>query len=491
MVGFVDPARIPLWMTAGPSLNVYTTEDKSEEWFRNVFCAAIGHEETEDSMQCSIGVLAAVREAEGGDEASGGESSCGGGGNSVGRDWAVTEMLFYGRVEKKEVAIPDTPPNSSPVPAASRERIGGEENEEGVVGSKELLRQPKATQIPATKTITTITIHVLPLTSHHNFSNPATLLKPSSPHPDTTITNSETKLKVPAQPAAPLTPVNQSKLNYQLTQKASFLLPNPLDSPQISKSVKKRRADVLSQAAEHRKRRGIIPVVPPPPPQPSRRPSIPPLPQSREQSVLRSSIRENTAFSAREKERDRTRESDDIRRQSRSPSPTSTRASGGSRPGTSGMLIKNEPSFSNSFSWPKPAQSSRPASRASGGVPVKREPRSVASVTSPTSPTGDMQIVEATVEARNKDSLSRMIMSGMRLYGLRRGSCAGAGAANEESQPSTSNRGTGATASAEEYKYIYHNTLKSAIFVLVSIYYLFPCFFRVGTDRVPHHSVDK
>lgn len=510
MLAFVDPARVPLWMAAGPALDVYTTERATEDWFRRVFCAAaaVGGEEGEggeldEVRQCGVGVLVGVLGG-GGEET---DTDGGGGGGAARGDWAVTELLLYGRVERRAVGV--TPPRSSPEPGDRVER-GAEGGEEGSEEVGEDQGDDNNTQ-PPTATITHITIHALPLTSHHNFSAPlASLLRPTSLSP---LPEAPDSLAPPPQPqqkqaTAPLTPTNTSRLNHALLQKASFLLPNPLDSPQISKSVKKRRADVLSQAVENRKRGRLLPVAAPLPPStgrdgmqmhhPHRRQSLGMASlhghHSREPSVARSLMREGTAFSVRDRDRDRDREwggggeGDNNNKRGRTPpspdKPASLRSRPGtsstalshsqSRPGTSGMPIKKEPPAfpSSSSAWPaKPAPSasaSRPASRASGGsggVAIKREhrastaglPAATATTTTttttaastPTSP-AEVQVLEETVEARNKDSLSRMVMSGMKLYGLKRGGGGG---------------GVG-SAEAEEYKFVYHHTFKSAVFAL-------------------------
>ncbi|KAF8464097.1 hypothetical protein BDZ91DRAFT_730740, partial [Kalaharituber pfeilii] len=140
-----------------------------------------------------------------------------------------------------------------------------------------LPQPPHPSQLPMT-VISTITIHALPLTSHHGFSTalpapPRSATPPPDANPNpTTSSNSKPTLDsapTPQPPALPLTPTPASKLNHSLSARPpSFLLPNPLDSPQISKSVKKRRAEDLSRAVENRKKGRLLSVPPPPPPPP-------------------------------------------------------------------------------------------------------------------------------------------------------------------------------------------------------------------------------
>ena len=482
-------------MAAGPSLDVYTTETETEEWFRRVFCMAAREADEEvggggggggggsaELTQCRVGVLVSVGSVgEDGDlEEESSSSATKGQGNSAGKaDWAVTELLLYGRVQRT------APPRSSSTTALEVGHGGGvdtaqEESEaEGRIVGLDVQEdkpesRPQPAQAPADEnttasTIVTVTIHALPLTSHHNFVAALAALQPSSPKEGPSSNN--ITLAAPEHSTAPLTPTNQSKLNHLLGQKVAFLLPNPLDSLQISKSVKKRRADILSQAAENRKKNRLLSGVTAPPPALRRKQPIPaPLHStSREPSVARSFLREGTTFSVRawgggEKEEEFWG-TDDENHCSRSPSPekpsllrSSRPGTSGtmSRPGTSGMpIIKRESSSFSVSSWPKLAPPTQPnplpmpseplPQSVSCAAPVKHEPRgtSISAVESLASPP-DFQVLEETVEARNKDQLSRLVLSGMKLYGLRRGS-------------------TNAS-EMEEYKFVYHHTLKSAIF---------------------------
>lgn len=486
-------------MAAGPSLDVYTTETETEEWFRRLFCAAarevdeeVGGGGSAELMQCQVGVLVSVSGGEDGDPEEESSSSTKGQGSSAEKaDWAVTELLLYGRVQRMEV--PMTPPRSSPTtgPETGHGEVGGDaaQEEESEAEGRVLQAnvqgyrsepKPSPAQAPAdekttTSTIITVTVHALPLTSHHSFAAALSALRPSSLK--ATPSSNDTTLVASGQPTVPLTPTNQSKLNHLLGQKVAFLLPNPLDSLQISKSVKKRRADILSQAAENRKKNRLLPSAAPPPALRRKQPTSASLHStSREPSVARSFLREGTAFSVRAWGGEREREllgADGENYCSRSPSPEKPSllrpsrpgtSSAMSRPGTSGMpMIKREPSSFSILSKPKLAPPSQPdplpvssqplhhsVSCAVGTDLVKHEPRggSIAAplaVGSPTSPP-DIQILEETVEARNKDQLSRLVLSGMKLYGLRRGSSS--------------------ASEIEEYKFVYHHTLKSATFAL-------------------------
>ena len=77
---------------------------------------------------------------------------------------------------------------------------------------------------------------------------------------------------------------------------------------------------------------------------------------------------------------------------------------------------------------------------------------------------------EKTIEQRNKDALSRIIMAGMRLYGLqqRRKSCKSRAASEVPSQGTTTPDiiAKGSAEEVDEYKLIYHQTFKGAAFAL-------------------------
>lgn len=126
----VDPARIPLYLAIGPSLDVWTTSEETEAWFESIFFnepeafdARTKHVSTTKwwdlaRSQSPIGVLVQVQ-----NDIEISEKPC------------VTEILFYGTIAACAKSALPTPPSSSP------EHLHGE-------------------PLPALK------VHALPLSSH-------------------------------------------------------------------------------------------------------------------------------------------------------------------------------------------------------------------------------------------------------------------------------------------------------------------------------------
>jgi hypothetical protein len=87
--------------------------------------------------------------------------------------------------------------------------------------------------------------------------------------------------------------------------------------------------------------------------------------------------------------------------------------------------------------------------------------------------TVSLQPEEPTTETRNKEALSRVVMTAMRMYGLeqrkksksRQGSAAPGAEATRQLNAEEAAEGA---AKDEEYKLIYHQTFKGAVLALVS-----------------------
>ncbi|KAH3955761.1 hypothetical protein HBH53_004370 [Parastagonospora nodorum] len=105
----VETAKIPLYLAAGPSLDVWTTCEATEAWFESILlskpagpCEEANHNVegawwTLARSQSPIGILV---QAQGSDE--------------EGRKPRVTEILFYGTIAAPPAAVLPTPPSSSP-----------------------------------------------------------------------------------------------------------------------------------------------------------------------------------------------------------------------------------------------------------------------------------------------------------------------------------------------------------------------------------------
>ncbi|KAH0609772.1 uncharacterized protein H6S33_012318 [Morchella sextelata] len=195
-LSIIDPTRIPLYLAAGPSLELTTTSPATASYFRKLFLSTLP---TDDTLRTTTQSRAAllVRITNDTPAAPG--------------SWKLTELVIYAAITHLPPQQPLlttttadlTPPNSS----------------------------PPADATAAAPTVL-VTVHALPLSSHHAFLIYMAVVKPH---------------------AEPL-----------------FIAPNPQEilNPSISQSAKKRGAAVLDAAADPRKRakRSVQPQPPQPPP---------------------------------------------------------------------------------------------------------------------------------------------------------------------------------------------------------------------------------
>ncbi|KAF2797448.1 hypothetical protein K505DRAFT_235476 [Melanomma pulvis-pyrius CBS 109.77] len=105
----VDTARIPLYLATGPSFDVWTTSEETEEWFQSILLrkvasatdasenAAVEDWWTWARAQSPIGILVQVE-----------------GGYTTLNSPRITELLFYGTVAAPAKGVLPTPPSSSP-----------------------------------------------------------------------------------------------------------------------------------------------------------------------------------------------------------------------------------------------------------------------------------------------------------------------------------------------------------------------------------------
>ncbi|PVI03885.1 hypothetical protein DM02DRAFT_557197 [Periconia macrospinosa] len=186
----VDTARIPLYLAAGPSLDVWTTSEETQAWFASILLSklsAASGAPAEDARrewwehartQSPVGILVGVSE-----EVLEGEERTNGS--------RVTEILLYGTIATPAKRILPTPPSSSP---------------ENPYGQDE--------QLPELR------VHALPLSSDLLHRNPV--------------------------PEFPDTPGAQSEIQAQ------FISTSHIDD--VTPTSPKRKRDVFDEAAQRRKK---------------------------------------------------------------------------------------------------------------------------------------------------------------------------------------------------------------------------------------------
>ncbi|KAF2640689.1 hypothetical protein P280DRAFT_399510 [Massarina eburnea CBS 473.64] len=353
----VDTARVPLYLAAGPSLDVWTTTGVTEEWFASILSskptAGAGDGParqwwTNARAQSPIGFL--VKVDDGGIMPSG---------------LRITEMLFYGTVTTSPgVEVLPTPPSSSP----------------------DVFHVQSDAELPELK------IHALPLSSDLLHQGALRELPPLSPALNTNEPRPDT------QP--------------------QFLPPQ--HTPETTPISPKRKLDLVEEAAQARKRARTAAVA-----------------AAKEQESQR-------AYGHRKSMSIDTKIVPLV--DSRPGSAQGARSL--SRP------LSRSPSLSSDM---------RPLSRK--GVSEGHAKRSTLSQVA----TVPIQPEEPTTETRNKEALSRVVMTAMRMHGLqqrknksRRGSLAPGVDQEQLSEKATAEE----AAKDEEYKQIYHQTYKGAALAL-------------------------
>ncbi|KAF2121205.1 hypothetical protein BDV96DRAFT_594424 [Lophiotrema nucula] len=99
----VDTSRIPLYLAAGPSLDVWTTSEETEQWFHSFLLSKATRAEdaatwwTCARSQSPIGILTQVEEHD-----------------ATTNHPRLTEILFYGTITSSAPSSLPTPPSSSP-----------------------------------------------------------------------------------------------------------------------------------------------------------------------------------------------------------------------------------------------------------------------------------------------------------------------------------------------------------------------------------------
>jgi hypothetical protein len=367
----VETARIPLYLAAGPSLDVWTTSGATEEWFSSILggssCVTAECEDATAYQWCTItrlqsptGILVQVV-----------------GENAVDNSPRVTEILFYGTVTpQSRVGLP-TPPTSSPNLADGPE----------------------------------LRVHALPLSSNLLYRCPATTTPPLSPSlRDLAAPIKETEAQFLSSPSVQQTP-----------------------SPGLNK---RKRCDIIFDEATERRRKAKW---------------------KGGESVAAAASRVDN------------------------PRPTPAHRKSLSIDGKTGLAAE----LPNPRNTAQATQIAVPPLSRSPSVSSEIRPLSKKGLLSDTMKRSSLSRMadisaapeEPTVESRNKEALSRVVMAGMRMYGLqqrrktksRRGSVA---LFHDGNDHISEEQAAEDAAKDEEYKLIYHQTFKGAMLALVCRSYI-------------------
>jgi hypothetical protein len=363
----VDTARIPLYLAAGPSLDVWTSDETTQDWFASLLLSKApaasegpgdrpaGQWWTCARAQSPIGILVKV---DGEDTRT----------NSP----RVTEILFYGTVAAPAQGVLPTPPSSSPD-----------------------LPHTHTEQLPELK------VHALPLSSDLLYQDPLSKVPPLSPILAAPGSQTEVDARFLPPPQASQNAPDSPKRKRDIFEEATKAQKKARSKSGEGVSAAAAKVHESQQAIGHRKSLSIDAKAAP-------------LPDSRPNSAHSTLARPAS------------------RQLSRSPSISSD-----SRP--------------LSRKGPLEGQSKRSTLSQVATIPLQPE--------------------EPTVETRNKEALSRVVMAALRMHGLqqrkksksRRNSVA----PGFESDRLSEEAAVEEAAKDEEYKLIYHQTYKGAALALV------------------------
>ncbi|KAF2710714.1 hypothetical protein K504DRAFT_375566 [Pleomassaria siparia CBS 279.74] len=364
----VDTARIPLHLAAGPSLDVFTSNEETEQWFQSILLSKVAREAnaSEDAVaqdwwscarsQSPIGILVQVD----------GEVDTGGGPR-------ITEILFYGTIVGLAERRLPTPPSSSPdIPHAQSEDL------------------PE------------LRVHALPLSSDllYRVALPQDL--------PTSLALSVSELPAEREPQ---------------------FLPSRVSSSITTPSSPKRKRDIFDEATQLQKK-------------------------ARRKGGEGVSAAAGKVFDSQTAYGHRKSLSIDAK----------TTPISDSRPSSANGLLSRPPSRPLSRS-PSISSDTRPLNKK--GLADGHTKRSNLSQVA----TVSLQPEEPTIETRNKEALSRVVMTAMRMYGLEQRkktkSWQGAVASGMEAHKKLSTeQAAGEALKDEEYKLIYHQTFKGAALAL-------------------------
>ncbi|KAH0542432.1 hypothetical protein FGG08_003187 [Glutinoglossum americanum] len=429
-LSYVAPSRIPLHLVASPSLDVWTGSEATESWFHNFFlncsgayeCDGGGDESTAwyntHQGQPDIGVLLRVGDGEDLDS----RAPCP----------KITEVLLYGILSEVENAgqLPTPPASSSPAPLAAADR-------------------DSTSDVPATAVVKQLKIYALLLSSELAYSEAQT------------ATTTRLSAGIPtAAEAIPDAPGEPGVIDAQ------FLPPLFHPRHRTQPPLKRRRAETLFEDATEKVRKarrsggeGISQAMADV--AGSGYASFPPVIKKAETRSLGPELL------------------DDPGRNLANSGRSSREGSVGTKPHSSDSG-RNWSSRSGS-PYPlnvarskegKETDQIRTASRRNTLNDTKRSSLSLFSST--VTGDGEYQIsqtvvlepldlpeAQKTIEMRNKESLSRIVMAGMRIYGLQQQKKANRLRDASEGPISIDNH---TPLEIDEYKHVYHQTFKGACF---------------------------
>ncbi|KAL7270893.1 hypothetical protein RUND412_006382 [Rhizina undulata] len=422
LITLIDPSKIPLYLAAGPSLEVTTCSSKSEDYFRRIFLAGAprGDSEGVTMEQSRIAVLVSVdrerlRKENSGVEIFQDEPA-------TKNDWKITELVIYGAISYR---LPSTALITD--------------------GSQATARTPPKSSLEILAPSISITVHALPLSSHHGFG----------------AAFPETKVESPLTPSAPVF--------SDPSAEAYFIAPNPQEilNPSISQSAKKRRADALDAVVEKRKKIRVSASQPPPLTLFRRNSSTSIVNVKREPGVEISgnvSRRVSTGSATGgimtkwERERDR------------SPSPTRSR-----RPSVSVAVKGRRASQSQSQSQSTISRRNSIHERERESQSLSRPVSSSSSMTTTAKAlafgekdSGKEGLKEEVgeVEARNRELLAKIVLAGMKSSGIRDYRSRARSVKFEDGAGAEKENLAVAEREKEEYKGLYHMTVRAAVFAL-------------------------
>lgn len=431
-LSYLPPSCVPFFLAAGPSLEVTTSSPTTCDFFRNLFLSALpkpshgdgkwGGADDHNETEEQSRIALLLKVRSELPPDSDSDDVI----SSVPSDWGISELLIYGSI---------THPLSISVGAISS-----------------ISTPPHSSpEPPIPAPLPVVSVHALPLSSRHGFSS----CIPKKPEPN---------------------------------QDARFIAPNPEDilNPVISRSTKKRRAEVLDRAVDKKTKKFKRPEQAPLPSQ--LRP--PPLTLIGSRSVLGGrnanvgSGPGSTSMLSSSHDNDFV-----IREDSLEPlSVQKRRASGGNVANETGSKQAHRRTVSDSKPTERPKSSSGsliPRPRSATLKPEKRTTRDQSAIDTKERPRSE-------VENKNRDLLNKLVLEEMRRRGLKDyrkdiNSNSNNTLRRSTASPPSSNSSTEkedpaiATELAvvdekhmlkrreeerEEYKAIFHHTAKAAVFAL-------------------------
>jgi hypothetical protein len=372
----VEIARIPLYITAGPSLNAWTTSQETEDWFSSLLGQRTRTLDNESLpqpglldfgiFQSPVGILVGVESGEYDSKTS-----------------RITEILFYSTTSALQQGSSYSAPSGS----------SSDRDENGADTSGPVVR-----------------VHAIPLSSDLLYSS--------------SIANRLTQDQDGTTSAS--SPLLSNDEAYFLGDSVQ-----PSFMTYLGEIKRKEVSDIFENAAERRMK----------------------IRRTGGEGVAAAAAKISGAYPHPRHNR------------------LSSRDSGVRKPQDSAGDAFMEPASSSGF-----GRSSRRSSTASDARPVSRmgarESKPVQS--SSLKAVASLNDETKTIENRNKDAISRIVMASMRMYGLqqrrktRKSRRSSTVEANDQTVANDEANEVADSSNEEEYKMVYHNTFKSTVFAYVS-----------------------